>query len=32
MGKRVFRPFNTWGIVVLGFIITAVLTYSVAVL
>ena len=32
MSKRVFRPFNTWGIVVIGFVITSVLAYTVAVL
>ena len=32
MSKRVFRPFNTWGIVVIGFVTTSVLAYTVAVL
>ena len=29
MSKKVFRPFNTWGIVLIGFVVVSVLTYSV---
>ena len=29
MSKRVFRPFNTWGIVLIGFVVVTVLAYSV---
>ena len=29
MSKKVFRPFNTWGIVLIGLIVVSVLTYSV---
>jgi len=32
MSKRVFRPFNTWGIVVIGFAVSSVMAYVVAVL
>jgi hypothetical protein len=32
MSKKVFRPLNTWGIVVIGFVTTSVLAYTVAVL
>jgi len=30
MSKKVFRPFNTWGIVIIGFVVVTVLAYSVA--
>jgi hypothetical protein len=30
MSKKVFRPFNTWGIVLIGFIVVSVLSYSLA--
>lgn len=29
MSKKVFRPFNTWGIVLIGFVVVSVLTYSI---
>ena len=32
MSKKVFRPFNTWGIVAIGFVTTTVLAYTVSVL
>jgi len=32
MSKRVFRPFNTWGIVVIGFAVSSVVAYVVTVL
>ena len=32
MSKKVFRPFNTWGIVVLAMLVTSVMTYTVSVL
>jgi len=32
MSKRVFRPFNTWGLVLIGFIVVSVLGYSLAAL
>ena len=32
MSKKVFRTGNTWGIVVIGFIVVSVLAYSLSVL
>ena len=32
MSKRVFMPFNTWGLVVIGMVTLTVMSYSIAVL
>ena len=32
MSKKIWRPFNTWGIVLIGFTVTSVVVYTVSVL
>ena len=32
MSKKIWRPLNTWGLVLIGFFCTIVLSYSIAVL
>jgi magnesium-transporting ATPase (P-type) len=32
MSKKVFRPFNTWGIVLIAMLTTSVLAYSIAII
>ena len=32
MAKKIWRPFNTWGLVLIGFVTTSVIAYSIALL